>query len=67
MSTLIETGYHTWELEMEKSLWAEPSGKVQFEITGSRELVNSAWKLIPYCFNSKDVKEGEMSNKLRCC
>ena len=52
---------------MEKSLWAEPSGKVQFEITGSRELVNSAWKLIPYCFNSRDVKEGEMSNKLRCC
>ena len=57
----------TGEFEMERSLWTEPSEKVQFEITWSRKLVNSRWKLMPYCFNVGDVNRRRTSNKLKCC
>ena len=59
--------YYIEEFEMERSLWTKPLEKVQFEITGSRKLVNSRWKLMLYCFNVEDVNGGRMSNKLKCC
>lgn len=60
-------GNRVGEFEMERSLWAEQSEKMQFEITGSRKLVSSGWKLTPYCFNIGDVNGGRVSNKLKCC
>lgn len=49
----IETKDHVGEFKIERSLWAEQSEKVQFEITGSRNLVSSRWKMVAYRLKSE--------------